>query len=196
MGSTKKYLGIGLLALFIIVLFLAIMALSEPTVKGLSGDALLNQSNESDLIVSINERFINSILQSEIKERQPKGIDNITIFFNEGGPVEILIDLQVSLGIVNPKSQVKVEANLSVENNTLKVEPQDIDVGKLNLPRSLWIGPLNTAIASAEAAANKASQSVLEKGFQITGVYIGDRYLTLTINVPQPQDLKKTLGKR
>jgi hypothetical protein len=195
MGSTKKYLGIGLLALFIIVLFLGIMALSEPTIKGLSRDALLNQSNESDLIVSINERFINSILQSEIKERQPKGVDNITIFFNEGGPVEILIELQVSLGIVNPKAQIKVEANLSVENNTLKVDPQDIDVGKLNLPSRAWIGPIDTAITTAQEAANKAAGSALEKGFQITGVYIGDRYLTLTINVLQPQDLKKTLGK-
>ena len=193
MGSTKKYAVIGLFAILLILLVVGLLALSEPSVKDLSRDALLNQSNQTDLIVSVNERYINSILQSELKERQPKGIKNITVYLSEGGTVEVVTELEIFLGITKVYPQIKVEANLSAENNTLRVRPELISVGKLNLPQSIWIGPVNTAISAVEDAANQAAASVLQKGFQITGIHIGDHYLTLAINAPPPKDLKKVL---
>jgi hypothetical protein len=35
----------------------------------------------------------------------------------------------------------------------------------------------------------------MQRGFKITGVYIGKDYLTLTINAPPPEELKKSLQK-
>jgi hypothetical protein len=192
MGSIVKYLAIGIGTLLAIVLFVGFLALSEPSIKGLDNYTLINQSNQSDLIVSVNERFVNSILQLELEERQPEGVKNVTVYFSEGGPVEILAELEVSLGIVTLDPKIKVEANLSAENDTLKVRPESIAVGKLNIPRSIWIGPLNSAIALVEDAANR-SVAEMQRGFKITGVYIGDHYLTLTINAPPPEELKKAL---
>jgi hypothetical protein len=192
MGSIVKYLAIGIGTLLAIVLFVGFLALSEPSIKGLDNYTLINQSNQSDLIVSVNERFVNSILQLELEERQPEGVKNVTVYFSEGGPVEILAELEVSLGIVTLDPKIKVEANLSAENDTLKVRPESIAVGKLNIPRSIWIGPLNSAIALVEDAANR-SVAEMQRGFKIIGVYIGDHYLTLTINAPPPEELKKAL---
>jgi hypothetical protein len=195
MGSLKKYLAIGIAVLLLIILFVGFMALSEPYVKGLSKGDLFNQSNQTDLIVSVSESFINSILQSELEERKPEGVSNVTVFLNEGGPVEILAELEVNAGIATLRPEIKVEANLTAENNTLRVRPELIAIGKLNLPRSVWIGPLNTAMTAVEDAANQATASVLQKGFKITGVYIGDHYITMTINAPPPEDLRRTLAE-
>ncbi|MCJ7445297.1 MAG: hypothetical protein MUO26_12380 [Methanotrichaceae archaeon] len=195
MSSATKHLAMGIIALLLFVLLVGFLALSEPYIKGLTSNVLINQSNQSDLIVSIHERFINSLLQYELEERQPEGLKNVTVFFNEGGPVEVLAELEISLGFATVNPKIKVEANLSAENNTLKVRPESIALGKLNLPRSTWIGPLNTAIGLVEDAANQ-SISETQKGFKITGVYIGEHYLTLTIDVPPPDELKKALQKK
>lgn len=195
MGSLKKYLAIGIAVLLLIILFVGFLALSEPYVKGLSKGDLFNQSNQTDLIVSVSESFLNSILQSELEERKPEGVRNVTVFLNDGGPIEILAELEVNVGIATLRPDVKVEANLTAENNTLQVRPELIAIGRLNLPRSVWIGPLNTAMTAVEDAANQATASVLQKGFKITGVYIGDRYITITINAPPPEDLRKILAE-
>ena len=194
MRSIVKYLAFGALALLFLLLLAGWLALSEPYVMGLNEGDLFNQSNQSDLIVSVNERFVNSVLQFELEERQPQGVKNVTVYFNEGGPVEVLAELEVSLGFTVLNPQVKVEANLSAENNTLKVIPESISLGKLNLPRSVWIGPLNSAIALVEDAANQ-SIAEMQRGFKITGVYIGEHFLTLTVDAPPPEELKKSLQK-
>jgi hypothetical protein len=195
MASLRKYLAIGIAALLLIILLVGFLALSEPYVKGLSKGDLFNQSNQTDLIVSVSENFINSILQSELEERKPQGVRNVTVFLNEDGPVEVLAELEVSVGIATLRPEVKVEANLTAENNTLQVRPELIAIGKLNLPRSIWIGPLNTAMTAVEDAANQATASVLQKGFKITGVYIGDHYITMTVNAPPPEELRKVLAE-
>ncbi len=195
MSSVKKYLAIGIAVLLLILLFVGFLALSEPYIKGSSKNALFNQSNQSDIIVSVSESFINSVLQAELELRQPKGVKNVTIFLNEGGPVEVLVELQVSLGITTVEPKVKVEANLSAENNTIKVEPESLDVGKLNMPRIIWIGPLNAALETVGNAVNEVVVTQLQKGFKITGVYVGEHYLTLTIEAPPPEELKQTLRK-
>jgi len=194
-GPIKKYLAIGFAVLLLIIIFIGFLALSQPYIQGLSKGDLFNQSNQTDLIVSVSESYINSILQSELEERKPEGVRNVTVFLNEGGPVEVLASLEVSVGIATLRPEVKVEANLTAENNTLRVTPELIALGKLNLPRSVWIGPLNTAMTAVEDAANQATESVLQKGFQITGVYIGDQYITMTVNAPPPEELRKVLAE-
>ncbi len=195
MGSIKKYLATGFAVLILIMLVIGFLALSEPYVKGQSTGDLLNASNQTDLIVSVSVDFINTILQSELEERRPEGVSNVTVFLNEGGPVEVLAELEIPVGIATLRPAVKVEANLTAENNTLRVRPESIAIGMLNLPRSVWIGPLNTAMTAVEDAANQATESVLQKGFMIKDVYIGDRYITLTINAPPPEELKKILAE-
>jgi hypothetical protein len=195
MASLRKYLAISIAALLLIILLVGFLALSEPYVKGLSKGDLFNQSNQTDLIVSVSENYINSILLSELEERKPQGVRNVTVFLNEDGPVEVLAELEVSVGIATLRPEVKVEANLTAENNTLQVRPELIAIGKLNLPRSIWIGPLNTAMTAVEDAANQATASVLQKGFKITGVYIGDHYITMTVNAPPPEELRKVLAE-
>jgi hypothetical protein len=189
MGSIVKYLAIGIGALIFILAVMGMLALSEPDIHGISDNALFNQS---DLIVSASESFINSILQSELKERQLQNLKNVTVYFNEGGPVEILAELQVSLSFMDLDPKIKMEVNLSAENNSLKISPNLIALGKLNIPRSIWIGPVNTAVAMVEDAANQAI-SERQKGFKIVGIYIGDHYLTIIIDAPPPEELKKAL---
>jgi hypothetical protein len=58
MGSLKKYLVIGFAVLLLIILFVGFLALSEPYIKGLSKSDLFNQSNQTDLIVSVSENFL------------------------------------------------------------------------------------------------------------------------------------------
>jgi len=188
MRSIVKYLAIGIGALILILAVMGMLALSEPNIHGISDNALFN---ESDLIVSASESFINSILQSELKERQPQNLKNVTVYFNEGGPVEILAELQVSLGFVEVDPKIKIEVNLSAENNSLKISPNLIALGKLNIPRSIWAGPVNTAVAMVEDAANQAI-SERQSGL-IVGIYIGDHYLTIIIDAPPPEELKKAL---
>jgi hypothetical protein len=55
---------------------------------------------------------------------------------------------------------------------------------------------VNSALEAAEDSANNALVSNLQKGFMITGVYIGDHYLTLTIRAPSPEDLSNVLKRR
>jgi len=189
MGSIVKYLAIGIGALIFILAVMGVLALSEPDIHGLSDNALFNQS---DLIVSASESFINSILQSELKERQPQNLKNVTVFFNEGGQVEILAELQVSLGFMDLDPKIKMEVNLSAENNSLKISPNLIALGKLNIPRSIWVGPVNTAVVLVEDAANQAI-SERQRGFKIVGIHIGDHFLTIIIDAPPPEELKKAL---
>jgi hypothetical protein len=188
-----KYLSIGFGALLLISLIVTILAFSEPNVKGLSDTLLLNQTPAPDLTVTVSEEFVNSILQIELKERQPQDVKNVSIYFNKNGPVEILTELQISLGLFNITPKIKVDANISAENNTLKVKPESISVGKLNIPDIVWMEPVDSVLKAAEDSANKALVSELQKGFMITGVYIGDGYLTLTIKAPPQQELKKVL---
>jgi hypothetical protein len=194
MRSLVKYLAFGALALLFLLLLVGWLALSEPYIMGLHNDDLITKGNQSDLIISVNEDFVNSILQFELQDRRPEGVKNVTVFFNEGGPVEVLAELEVTLGFAVLNPHIKVEASLSAENNIMKVRPESISLGKLELPRSVWIGPLNSAIALVEDAANQ-SIAKMQRGFKITGVHVGKDYLTLTIDAPPPEELKKSLQK-
>jgi hypothetical protein len=95
--------------------------------------------------------------------------------------------------ITNVKPKIKVNANISAENNTLKVSPESISVGKLNVPEMVWMGAVNSALDAVEDSANEALASRLQKGFVITGVYIGDHYFSVTIRAPPPDLLSNIL---
>ncbi|MDM7913321.1 MAG: hypothetical protein QUS09_09510 [Methanotrichaceae archaeon] len=193
MSSVKKVLAVAVICLFSIVLLVSFLALSDPDDWKLSQQDLLNQSPQPDLIVTISEDYLNSIVQSELKKREKEGVKNVTLFLNEDAPVEVAVVLQLSLGFATLEPKIRVKANLSAENNLLKVTPESLGIGQLNLPRSTWIGPLNSAMDAVEDAANQAAQEVLQKGFKITGVYTGDRYITLTISAPPPDELSRML---
>jgi hypothetical protein len=196
MRSWAKYLSICFGAVLLILSLVIILAMSEPNVKSLSSPLLLNQTPAPDLIVAISEEFVNSILQTELKERQLQGVNNASIYFNKNGPVEILVELRIPINMINIEPKIKVDANLSAKNNTLKVRPESISVGKLNVPEWIWMESVNSALEAAEDSANNALVSNLQKGFMITGVYIGDHYLTLTIKAPPPEELSNVLKRR
>ncbi len=71
--------------------------------------------------------------------------------------------------------------------------PESLGIGMLNLPRSTWIGPLGSAMDAVEDALNEAALGVLQRGYKITGIHIGDRYITLAIIAPSPEELSGML---
>lgn len=145
--------------------------------------------------MTISEDYLNSIIQSELEERGDEGVKNATIFLNSDAPVEVAVVLQVSLGFTTLEPKIMVDANVSAENNMLKVTPELLSVGQLNLPRSTWIGSLGSVMDAVEDAANQAALSVLQKGYKITGVYVEDRYITMTIIAPPPDELSRMLNQ-
>ncbi len=195
MSSVKKMLAVVVIGIFLIVLLVGFLALSEPDDWRLSRQDIINQSAQPDLIVTISEDYLNEVVQSELKERKPEGVKNVTIFLNRNAPVEVAVVLQVSVGFTTLEPKIMVKANVTAENNTLKVIPESLSVGQLNLPRSTWIGPLRFAMDAVEDAANQAALSVLQKGYKITGVYIEDRYITMTIIAPPPEVLSRMLNQ-
>ncbi len=195
MSSAKKMLAVAIICIFLIVLLAGFLALSEPDDWRLSRQDLINQSAQPDLIVTISEDYLNSIVQSELKEREAEGVKNATIFLNKDSPVEVAVVLQIPVGFTTLEPKIMVDANVSAENNTLKVTPESLSVGQLNLLRSTWIGPLGSAMDAVEDAANQAALSVLQKGYKITGVYVEDRYITLTIVAPPPEELSRMLNQ-
>ncbi len=195
MSSAKKTLAVAVICILLIVLLVGFLALSEPDDWRLSRQDLINQSAQPDLIVTISEGYLNEVVQSELKERETEGVKNATIFLGRDSPVEVAVVLQIPVGFTTLEPKIMVDANVSAENNTLKVTPESLSVGQLNLPRSTWIGPLGSAMDAVEDAANQAALSVLQKGYKITGVYVEDRYITLTIIAPPPEELSRMLNQ-
>jgi hypothetical protein len=90
----------------------------------------------------------------------------------------------VGIGPLAIEQNVGVEANLSIENDTLKVEPTTLKVGFLNLPEETWVGPIKSAMQEVEVSANEAYQDALMKGYKVTSVTTGNNTLTLSVMAP------------
>ncbi len=189
MRTAKKILAATVICIFLVLLLVGFLALSEPYDWRLPRQDLINQSQQPDLIVTVSENYLNSIIKSELEMRDEEGVKNVTIFLDEGAPAVVAAVLQIPLGFTTLELKVSVEANVSAENNMLKVTPESLGIGMMNLPRSAWIGPLGSAMDVVEDALNRAALSVLQKGYRITGVHIGDRYITLAIIAPPPEEL-------
>jgi hypothetical protein len=141
-------------------------------------------STEPDVIATVSESYVNRVLQSELEKRNPPGVKQVSVAFKENEPVEITAVIEIPLVIRNAEQEVIVEANVSAANDTLKVEPVYLKVGMLNLPKDSWIGPINTMMKTVEDSVNMAAQDVLQKGYEITDVVVGDNQITLSINAP------------
>jgi len=144
----------------------------------------LTTSTEPDVIATVSESYVNRVLQSELEKRNPPGVKEVKVSFKENEPVEITAVIEIPLVIRNAEQEVIVEANVSAANDMLKVEPVYLKVGMLNLPKDSWIGPINTTMKTVEDSVNMAAQDVLQKGYKITDVVVGDQQITLSINAP------------
>ncbi|MCJ7444170.1 MAG: hypothetical protein MUO26_06525 [Methanotrichaceae archaeon] len=162
---------------FVVLLFGLIVASSQ------SEKAISSEANP-DLIVVVNEDYLNRVIKADLEERSLPGVKEVTVDLNENEPIEVNAALKIGVGPLVVERNVGVEANISIENDTLKVEPKVLKVGFLNLPEDTWIGPIKSAMQAVEVAANNAYQDALAKGYKVTDVYTGNNTLTLSVMAP------------
>jgi hypothetical protein len=109
----------------------------------------------------------------------------------ENEPIEVNAVISLGFGPLAKDQNVAVEANISIVNDTLKVEPKVLKVGFLNLPEQTWVGPIKSAMQEVEASANDAYQDALMKGYKVTSVTTGNNTLTLSVMAPdKPFEMK------
>jgi hypothetical protein len=95
------------------------------------------------------------------------GYESILILFEGLCSWDLHVDSfpgTIGRGILAVEQKVSVEANVSIENDTLKVDPKVLKVGFLTLPEDSWISPIKSAMEEVEVSANEAYQDVLAKG--------------------------------
>jgi hypothetical protein len=166
-------LGITLLVL-LMVLTLA---------SGQNENASTPESNP-DLIVTISEDYLNRVIKADLAERNLPEVKDINVQLMENEPIDVNAVIKVGIGPLAIEQNVGVEANLSIENDTLKVEPTTLKVGFLNLPEETWVGPIKSAMQEVEVSANEAYQDALMKGYKVTSVTTGNNTLTLSVMAP------------
>jgi hypothetical protein len=172
--NSKVYaLGISMLILF----------LGQSAVLGQDGTEASSQS-APDMIVTISEDYLNRVIKADLEARNLPGVKDVNVQLMENEPIEANAVISIGSGILAVEQKVSVEANVSVENDTLKVEPQVLKVGFLTLPEDSWISPIKSAMEEVEVSANEAYQDALAKGYKVTGVTIGNDSLTLSVMAP------------
>jgi hypothetical protein len=170
--GTSLFLGITLLVL--------IMGLT--VAGGQNGNA--SPSQPPDLVVTVSEDYLNRVIQVDLEQRGPPGVTNVNVQLMENEPIEVTAVIKVGVGPLAVEQKVGVEANISIENDTLKVEPTTLKVGFLNLPQETWVGPIKSAMEEVEISANEAYQDALTKGYEVTSVTTGNNTLTLSVMAP------------
>ncbi len=150
---------------------------------GQNGNASPSETNP-DLIVTISEDYLNRVIQADLAERNIPGVKDVNVQLMENEPIEVTAVIKVGVGPLAVEQKVGVEANVSIENDTLKVEPTTLKVGFLNLPQETWVGPIKSAMEEVEVSANEAYQDALMKGYKVTSVTTGNNTLTLSVMAP------------
>ena len=178
------FVSIILLASFIAVAGSNAVEYPKKMTSSITSTINLTTPTEPDVIATVSENYVNRVLQSELERRNPVGVKQVSVDFKENVPVEVTATIEIPLVVRSAEQQVIIEANLSVVNDTLKVEPVYLKVGMLNLPKDSWIGPINIMMKTVEESVNLAAQDVLKKGYQITNVVVGNNQITLWINAP------------
>lgn len=178
MNSTKRCLMSSVLGITFLVLLLGLTLAS-----GQSENASTLEPNP-DLIVTISEDYLNRVIQADLKERNIPGVEDVNVQLMENEPIDVNAVIKVGIGPLAIEQNVGVEANLSIENDTLKVEPTTLKVGFLNLPEETWVGPIKSAMQEVEDSANEAYQNALMKGYKVTSVTTGNNTLTLSVIAP------------
>jgi len=177
MKSAKKYLIFYALA----VAFQLLLGLMLVTGQDENTSTL---RPNPDLIVTISEDYLNRVIKADLAERDLPEVKDINVQLMENEPLDVNAVIRLGIGPLAVEQNIGVEANLSIENDTLKVEPTILKVGFLNLPEETWVGPIKSAMQEVEASANEAYQDALMKGYKVTNVTTGNNTLTLSVMAP------------
>jgi hypothetical protein len=157
-----------------------LLLIGTSDVIGQSTDANANP----DLIVTISEDYLNRVIAADLAERAPQGVKDVSVTLTENEPIEVNAVLRIGGDILGVDQKVAVEANLSIENDTLKIDPNLLKVGFLTLPEETWVGPIKSAMNEVELSANQAYQDALARGYKVTNVITGNSTLTLWVMAP------------
>ena len=164
-----------------ISLFVLLMGLI--VVYGENANTSSSNSN-SDLTVVVSEDYLNRVVKADLAERNPPGVKDVNIQLAENEPIEANAVIKLGVGPLAVEQQVSVEANVSIEADALKIKPEMLKVGFLNLPQDTWVGPIKSSMQLVEVAANEAYQKAVAKGYKVTEVNTGNNTLTLSVMAP------------
>lgn len=174
-----------------LVAYVLIVILGQSSVFGQDDSGIASQS-APDLVVTVSEDYLNRIIKADLEERSLPGVKDVSVQLIENEPIEVNAVLKIGSGILSVEQNVGIEANVSVENDTLKVDPKVLKVGFLTLPEESWVGPITSAMDEVEVSANNAYQDALAKGYKVTDVTIGNDSLTLHVMAPdKPFEISK-----
>jgi hypothetical protein len=162
---------------------LLVLLVGQSAVLGQEGTELPPESTP-DMIVTLSEDYLNRVITADLEELGPKGVKDINVQLKENEPIEVNAVLRIGSGLIGIDQNVAVEANVSIVNDTLKIKPEVLKVGFLNLPEETWVGPIKSALEEVEVAANDAYQNALAKGYKVTGVTTGNNTMTLSVMAP------------
>jgi hypothetical protein len=185
MEKTVRYYAFAALGIGLILLLVGLAPAA-----GQSGNSVSSSANP-DMVVVISEDYLNRVIKADLEEKNPMAVKDVNIQLMENEPIEVNAVISLGLGPLAKDQNVAVEANISIVNDTLKVEPKVLKVGFLNLPEQTWVGPIKSAMQEVEASANDAYQDALMKGYKVTSVTTGNNTLTLSVMAPdKPFEMK------
>jgi hypothetical protein len=184
----EKSVGYYVFAALGIGLILLLVGLAPAA--GQNGNSVSSSANP-DMVVVISEDYLNRVIKADLEEKNPMAVKDVSVQLMENEPIEVNAVISLGLGPLANDQNVAVEANISIVNDTLKVEPKVLKVGFLNLPEQTWVGPIKSAMQEVEASANDAYQDALMKGYKVTSVTPGNNTLTLSVMAPdKPFEMK------
>jgi hypothetical protein len=169
---------------------LMLLLVGQAPAAGQSGSSVSSGANP-DMVVVVSEDYLNRVIKADLEEKNPMAVKDVSVQLMENEPIEVNAVISLGFGPLAKDQNVAVEANISIVNDTLKVEPKVLKVGFLNLPEQTWVGPIKSAMQEVEASANDAYQDALMKGYKVTSVTTGNNTLTLSVMAPdKPFEMK------
>ena len=185
MEKTARYFAFAALGITLMLLLVG-----QAPAAGQSGNSVSSGANP-DMVVVVSEDYLNRVIKADLKEKNPLAVKDVSVQLMENEPIEVNAVISLGFGPLAKDQNVAVEANISIVNDTLKVEPKVLKVGFLNLPEQTWVGPIKSAMQEVEASANDAYQDALMKGYKVTSVTTGNNTLTLSVMAPdKPFEMK------
>lgn len=185
MEKTVRYFAFAALGITLMLLLVG-----QAPVAGQSGNSVSSGANP-DMVVVVSEDYLNRVIKADLEEKNPMAVKDVSVQLMENEPIEVNAVISLGFGPLAKDQNVAVEANISIVNDTLKVEPKVLKVGFLNLPEQTWVGPIKSAMQEVEASANEAYQDALMKGYKVTSVTTGNNTLTLSVMAPdKPFEMK------
>jgi hypothetical protein len=169
---------------------LMLLLVGQAPAAGQSENSVSSGANP-DMIVVVSEDYLNRVIKADLEQKNPLAVKDVRVQLMENEPIEVNAVISLGFGPLAKDQNVAVEANVSIVNDTLKVEPKVLKVGFLNLPEQTWVGPIKSAMQEVETSANEAYQDALMKGYKVTSVSTGNSTLTLSVMAPdKPFEMK------